>query len=256
MSSHADSLAPPSEARSREAGFTLIELMVSLALLAVILSLLVGGLKVLSQSWDANSRRIDAIDMLSRAADILRRDAAGLQRIVATVGGAPRYLFTGTHDQLAFVTLEPPYPTAEGAYFVSYSVAANGPQTDLVRARARYRHGMQAFPGATPANEVRLLEGPYRYRFAYAQKSAGGGKWQTSWHDTTRLPELVRLQILDARRNELVSSPIVVAISADAELACLSEKARMCSSKTKGALNAQSAGTGSPADDTDNTGDK
>ena len=225
----------------------------SLALLAVILSLLVGALRVLSQSWDANAKRIDALDMLSRAADILRRDASGLQRVVATIGGAPRFVFTGTRDQLAFVTLEPPYPTAEGAYFVSYSVAANGPDTDLVRARARYRHGMQTFPGATPANQVRLLEGPYRYRFAYAQKSAGGGKWQDTWRDPTRLPELIRLQILDARRDELVSSPVVVAIAADAELSCLSEKARICSSKAKGALKPADAGANS---DVDNEGDK
>ena len=110
------------ERSAREAGFTLIELLVSLTILGVILGLLGAGMRVLSQNSDAHAERIDTLDMLSRAADILTRDAAGLQRVVATVGTAPRFLFTGTPDHLSFVTLEPPYPSASGPYFISYSV--------------------------------------------------------------------------------------------------------------------------------------
>ena len=84
---------------AREAGFTLIELLVSLTILGVILGLLGAGMRVLSQNSDAHAERIDTLDMLSRAADILTRDAAGLQRVVATVGTVPRFLFTGTPEQ-------------------------------------------------------------------------------------------------------------------------------------------------------------
>jgi general secretion pathway protein J len=232
------SLAPRPRACAREGGFTLIELLVSLTILSVILGLLSGGLRVISKNWDVNAARIERLDMVARAADILRRDAAGMQRLVAMRdGGGPRYVFSGSQNQLEFVTLEPPYPSAAGPYFVSYSVAPNGPEADLIRARAPYRQGLETFPGATPANRVPLVEGPYRYRFAYAEKSAGASAWRTSWSNPTRLPDLIRLQILDAR-NVPVAASLVVALRADAELGCLAEKAEVCSAKSGGALKA------------------
>jgi general secretion pathway protein J len=225
--------------QAREAGFTLIELMVSLTILGVILALLAGALRVISKNWEANTDRIETLDMLSRAADILRRDAAGLQRVVTTSGGAaPSYVFTGAEDHLSFVTLEPPYPTASGPYFVDYSLARNGPAVELIRARALYRKGMESFPGATPANRVRLAEGSYRYRFAYADKSIGTAGWRSSWPDRLRLPDLIRLQVVDARSNAPVGASLVVAVRADAELGCLAEHAKVCSAKSDGLLTA------------------
>lgn len=230
---------------SREGGFTLIELLVSLTILAVILGLLTSGLRVISKNWDVNAKRIETLDMMSRAADILRRDAAGMQRLVAvSMTGAPRYVFSGAPDHLAFVTLEPPYPTAAGAYFVDYSLARNGPDVELVRARAPYRQGMETFPGATPANRVSLVEGPYRYQFAFAEKSGATAGWRSSWPDATRLPDLIRLQVVDARSNAPVSASLVVAVRADAELGCLAGNATVCSAKSGGQLKAQAETTG------------
>ncbi len=161
----------------------------SLTILSMILGLLAGSLRVISKNWEANSERIETLDMVSRAGDILRRDAAGLQRIVAVNATVPRYrVRRARRTSLSFVTLEPPYPSAAGPYFVNYSVAPNGPEAELVRARAPYQQGLQTFPGATPANRVRLVEGHYRYHFAYADKSAGVGMWRNAWPYSTRLP--------------------------------------------------------------------
>jgi general secretion pathway protein J len=234
-----------SGARRGERGFTLIELLVSLTILGTILALLGGALRVMSKNWDANAERIDTLDMVSRAADILQRDTAGLQRVIALNGGTPYFVFTGTVHQLSFVTLEPPYPTASGPYFVDYSVAANGPARELVRARARYEHGMQTFPGATPANRVSLGLGNYEFRFAYASKRSGATQWQDTWPHNDQLPDMIRLQMIDMQRKQPVSAPVVVTVPADAELACLGDKAKVCSAKSGGALKklAQSTST-------------
>ncbi len=231
-----NSVTSESRPPTREDGFTIIELLVSLTILGVTLGLLAGGLSVLSHSWEAHAERIETLDMVSRAADILRRDVSGLQRVVAVRRESPRYLFKGTQDNLSFVTLEPPYPSAAGPYYVSYSVIPNGPNVDLIRARARYQRGLMAFPGATPANRVPLLQGPYRYVFDYADKSSGTGVWRNSWPYSTRLPDLIRLQIVNAKGKTPVAPPLVVAVRADAELSCLAEKAKVCSAKSGGEL--------------------
>ena len=235
-----NSIAHP-HGSGRESGFTLIELLVSLTLLSVILGLLAGAIGVFSKNWDVNTQRIETLDMVARASDILRRDAAGMQRIAVVKERAPHYVFTGTDTTLSFITLEPPYPSAAGPYFIQYSVAPNGKNTELIRARARYQRGMEAFPGATEANRVRLVQGRYRYHFAYADKSAGAGQWRTSWTSANRLPQLIRLQIFDVQKDVPLAPPLVVALRADAELGCLSQKPAACSAKSNGALTGQSA---------------
>ena len=105
----------PGRENARDGGFTLIELLVSLTLMSVVLGLLGAGLKALSKNWGINTQRVEFIDMVSRTYDILSRDAGGFQRIIAGDGTEdPHYLFTGTSQNLRFVTLEPPYPSEPG----------------------------------------------------------------------------------------------------------------------------------------------
>jgi general secretion pathway protein J len=220
-------------ARRGERGFTLIELLVSLTLLAVILGLLGGGIRVLSRGAERNADRIQTLDMLSRAFDILKRDAAGLQRLAVMRARKPSYLFTGSPTHLSFVTIEPPYPTAEGPYFVDYSVSG---KAELIRARAPFELGMMAFPGATPANRVSLVMGQVEFRFRYGRRTPNGLVWQDSWTFPTRLPHLIRLDIIDTRTRLLVLPPLTVPIRADAEINCLEQDVIICSANPNGEL--------------------
>jgi general secretion pathway protein J len=88
---------------------------------------------------------------------------------------------------------------------------------------------------------VRLLQGPYRYQFTYAQKGAGARQWRNNWPFPTRIPDLIRLEILDKRSDTLISPPMIVAVAADAELNCLSEKSKVCSPKSGGDLGGEGA---------------
>jgi len=213
-----------------QAGFTLIELLVSLTLLGVILALLTNALQVVSKNWDAHARAIDDLDMLSRAADILQRDIAGLQRVTSALDERnPRFLFAGDASHLSFIALEPPFPTEAGPYFIDYSVAPSGSGLELVRARAPYEAGMPGFSGASPANRVSLLQGPYAYRFTYAESTNGRLNWYPRWPFDQRLPALIRLDVLDAQSGEPAGPGMVAAVRAGAELGCISIEAGPCS---------------------------
>ncbi len=233
-------VAPERARNSRESGFTLIELLISMTILGVILALLGTAIKVLTWNSEARIARIDTLDMILRASDILNRDTSGLQRIVAPPPGRPKYLFIGTATRLGFVTLEPAYPTPPGPYFIDYSIAPKGKSAELIRARALYSQGMNAFPGATPANQVRVIEGPYRFQFSYAQKNGGERRWLTAWPFPSRLPDLVRLEVFDATSGAPAFAPIIVSISTNAELNCLDEDAKLCSARNGGDLVASS----------------
>lgn len=230
----------PMVPQMRERGFTLIELLVSMTLLTMILGLLGIGLRVIARDWDKSVERIDQIDMISRAHEILRRDIHGLQRLISTSGSKPTFLFKGNQDGMTFVVVEPPFPTQPGLYFINYSVKSNGSNSDLVRARAQFQPKMISFPGATPANKVSLIQGPYRYRFAYSETSNLQRRWHDSWPFETRLPDLIRLQVSYASGTGTLLPPIIAAVKADAELSCLGAEIPFCSAKTGGELSTQS----------------
>jgi general secretion pathway protein J len=233
----------PSSSRHGQHGFTLIELLISLTVMAVILMLIGGALRVMGRNWDANAARIETLDMVSRAFDLFARDAANLQRITMP-SDALAYLFSGTAESLAFVALEPPRPGEAGLYFIAYTLEPNGGNAELVRSRARWRQGMERFPGATPANRVPLLTGPYVYRFAYGSTVGGKQSWSADWTFANRLPDLIRLDVLDRSGARALGPPMIVRTRADAELDCLALQPALCSAKTGGAL--QVAKTGAP----------
>jgi len=217
-----------------ESGFTLIELLVSLTILTMILGLLSAALRTLSKNWTANVNGIEKLEMLSRAYDIFDRDISGIRRLIRITDENRRFVFTGTESHLSFVTSEPPYPTAAGLYFVNYSSVANGAGMELVRARALYQSKMFEFPGATPANRVSLLTGPFKYQFSYAQRGAHAGKWLASWKEPNRMPDIIRLEVIDARSGAVVAQPFIVALRTDAELGCVSASSDGCSARSDG----------------------
>ena len=220
----------------RQHGFTLIELLISLTVMAVVLMLLAGSLRLMGRNWDANAARIETLDMVSRAFDLLVRDMGNLRRIVGS-SGTPTYIFAGTSEHLAFVALEPPQPTEAGLYFIAYTVEAEGRSgLELIRSRAAYKQGMDRFPGATPANRVPLLQGLYRYRFAYGRMIKGEPSWSGAWRSENRLPDLIRLEMIDGNGASVLASPMIVRVRSDAELECLTLQPGMCSAKSGGQL--------------------
>jgi len=232
-----------------ERGFTLIELLVSLTILVVILGILSSALRVLSQNWNSHANRIERLEMVARAFDIFQRDVSGFRRLVQTSATGKHFIFVGTGDHLSFVTTEPAYPTSPGAYFVDYSTSGNGSSLELLRARAPYSAGMQVFPGATPANSVPIIQGPYKFQFSYARKNGREGLWSPSWRKTTELPDLIRLKIIDALSGVEISQPFVAALRTDAEMGCLSHGSDSCTTRTGGQISqvgglASSAQTG------------
>lgn len=226
---------------NREGGFTLIELLVSLTILTVILAVLSAALSNISKNWNANVDGIGQLEMLSRAYDIFERDISGIRRLTRVTGHNLRFIFTGTQSRLSFVTMEPPYPTAPGLYFVDYSSVPNGPQMELVRARAPYQSKMFEFPGATPASEVSLLAGPFRYQFSYAQKGERSENWLASWSKQNRMPDLIRLEVIDIRNGAAVTHPFVVALRTDAEMGCTTRSSTSCSALGNGELGQEAA---------------
>lgn len=238
---------------AKQAGFTLVELLVSILLMGLVLAGLGAGLSTVARGWDRHSSHLANQDMLLRAQSQLIRDIGSIERISWTTtaalgqiqtqagttqsdaaedaendnGGAsdrtPRFVFEGKPDRVRFVAIEPPRPSRPGPYILSYGASAGG---ELERSRVRFHPDIKDLETLTFKDPVTLVSGPYRYRFSYGEQfSAEDGisnawRWFPAWPHTDKLPSLIKLEVRNARSGTLALAPIVVRPRIDAEPAC------------------------------------
>jgi general secretion pathway protein J len=185
--------------RSGEQGLTLIELLLSLAILAILTGFLAGGLSMARQAFGAD-----------RASEIGSETSAAIQTVAALVGSAlpARFDGAGPKDALGFDG------RGNAISFVGLSEGRSlrgGPHKIVLR-----RSGSDivvdfaALNGArakdSPATRVVVLSGVREIRIGYFGTVDAKVKpaWRTDWVRAERLPDLVsiRIEFEDERRNE------------------------------------------------------
>jgi prepilin-type N-terminal cleavage/methylation domain-containing protein len=213
----------------RQAGVTLIELVVALTVVALTLAAAATGLRLLGRSGDRGTQLIARHDMLSRGVDALRRDIERLERVVRRRERDAEFVFHGDEKSLVFVAVEPPVPSEPGPYFILYSVEQGGNGGTLVRSRAPYDGSAKDIRRLRTQDDVVVLEGPFSLRFSYFERKEGQDRWVSRWRHRDRLPGLIRLDVGDL-------PPLVFRPRSDAEVGCVKDSPGSCSIRSDGVL--------------------
>jgi prepilin-type N-terminal cleavage/methylation domain-containing protein len=181
--------------RPGEAGLTLIELLVSLALLAVLTGFLAGGL-VMGRRALAADRVAGQGGETDAAIEVVAR-LVGSALPAAAVGEG----LEGRADSISFVGLSEGHALGGGPY--KFSLRRNG--LDVIVEAAPLLTGADHRDSPSQANAV-VLTGVRAVRFGYFGKAntAAASGWRSDWHGIDHLPDLVSIQIdfEDERRNE------------------------------------------------------
>jgi general secretion pathway protein J len=217
--------------RRAEAGFTLLELLAAIAVMAIMLGSASTALSVLSDAAIRGATQTDRVDMIARGLAAVRNDIAGMRRVIIADDSKSRFLFRGENRIIQFVLIEPGYPSDPGAYLVTYSVRNSGGQTQLVRSREAFDSGRrQRDRNRKDPSEVVIIDGPYRMEFGYLARTARDARWTAKWADQRSMPQLVRLQITPTVANLPAIADLVVYPRIDAEMTCVAGK-QPCNTK-------------------------
>lgn len=181
-------------------GFTLLETMVALALLAVMLAMLFAGLRTGIRAWDAGSDRGDRANQVLLAYGFLRKEltAAFPWRFKDPL--SVRLAFAGERERLRFVSMRPAEIGGGGLAFVSFEFeSARGAQKTgrLVMRRAFASAPDRDFSPVEDAQKFALLEGVAEARFEYfgTENETTPPTWSERWDYPQRMPSHVRLQL-------------------------------------------------------------
>ena len=185
--------------RCGEQGLTLIELLLALAILAVLTGFLAGGLSI--------GRRAFVAD---RSSEIRGETDGAIQAVSSLIASAlpvpatpnTGIVFDGRQVSLTFVGLSEGRALRGGPHTIVLRRSGGDLVVDMVRSSPE-AVGSAAVP---PSTRVVALSGVRDVRFSYfgSMKPAEPPGWQAQWFRAERLPDLVSIQIDfdDPLRNE------------------------------------------------------
>lgn len=186
--------------RSRAQGFTLIELMVALLLMAGIASILYGSLALASQSWDRGEAKADQASDMRAALTYLRAQLS--EQYPQRIWKSPEVslMFAGEREELRYAAVLPERVAGGGVYYFRLAVARNGDKSQLVQERAIPDASSLQAPEFANAERSVLADDIAELRISYFGRDANAAElaaptWRDRWEDPQRLPLLMRLDV-------------------------------------------------------------
>jgi general secretion pathway protein J len=202
---------------SRQSGFTLLEIMIATVLLAIMMGLLMGGMRIGADSWGQGERLAERTSRLLVVDNFLRSHLSDVKPLfeIATdpgqAGMPPRLMFGGGPALLEYVGALPPQVRG-GLYRFRLYLAQEGGRSDLKLSMRPFSAGGAG--GGEPIEDLLVLEEVESVRVAYYKKSPAEGesRWLEEWKESF-LPSLIRIDI--ELRGEPAWPSIVVAPRAE-----------------------------------------
>ncbi|MBU0484147.1 MAG: prepilin-type N-terminal cleavage/methylation domain-containing protein [Proteobacteria bacterium] len=108
-------------------GFTLLELLISLAIMSVIVTVIFGGLRVGVRAWDKGESLVDSQQRLRIVPELVRKQIASLTMPEVLKKDSKWFFFEGDNRSMAFFSNISLYPEHEGGIvYVRYLVSEVG----------------------------------------------------------------------------------------------------------------------------------
>ena len=177
------------------AGFTMVELLVSLAVLSLIALVMVSGLRFVVRAVASTDSRREGLEELTLGLSVLRGELERAEPLMQKVGQRELALFEGTPDRLRFVNVEPPYLAGPPYLAYEYAVTLDDGSYRIDLRRAPFdpeKPDLAVVEGAEPRALLRLAP---KVQFTYFGKLRESDRpaWHEEWPSSSHLPSAIRL---------------------------------------------------------------
>lgn len=176
----------------RQCGFTLIEVLVALALMAMIATILITSLQIGGMAWQRVTRTTSQNDDIAQTQDFLRRRLSTLYPYAGDSDHARRSALLSANEGYLEFTSDAPDAVDSG--MTRYRLSVDRSSGDLeVQSRSDIDG---SFPEVDRWATERLLRHVDSFAVQFWQPANGSpGRWVDRWDDLTLVPPLIRIDI-------------------------------------------------------------
>jgi general secretion pathway protein J len=203
---------------NREAGFTLIEALVALALTGLVLSALATLTAQFLPNWNRGIDRIQHSELIGISMQRIAADLASAEFVPAN-REKPKPLFDGSALAVTLVRTAIGPNAGIGLDVIRIGEISDHGTLITVRSRAAFAPlplGVSPSEQLHLSDPVVLLRAPLRLSFAYAGPDQ---VFRDEWHDADRLPVAIRLTVRNAANDHVLAVSTVTPVHVDAPAA-------------------------------------
>lgn len=184
----------------RSEGFTLLELMLTMTLLAVVTLIVASALRIGTRAWEKGTRKVTAIQSPRTVLDAFKHQLRSALPHQLVWDGETVFLFSGESKQIQFVSVSSLYRQMNGgAFLVTYRVseAPEGEAVSITEENLAKIDWADRLQMSTDEEGRTLVDGAGSFSFEYAKDPAQDEAliWETRWDSREKggLPAAVKL---------------------------------------------------------------
>lgn len=178
-------------------GFTLVELLVAIAILGLFASATFGAVRTAGRSLDAGLQRANTTEVERSVTDFLRRQLAQLTPTRLPDGDESRLAFAADRSRLKFIAPAPQYSPGAGLLVLELVLLKTDGHTSLVLKFGPFDPGAAELKFTDASERSVLAEdiGDMAFEYFGAEVEDDRPTWKSAWRAEADLyPTLVRLR--------------------------------------------------------------
>ena len=194
-------------------GFTLIELVLALSIVAIMVTILFGGLRVGLRAWQRGEARAATLQHSRSMTQLLDEALGGIYPYMGlTEQGTvtPVIYFKGEADRVYFVTVSPPVPLAATIPFVAITLAMDTGSVPGLAIREKAMPNFDPFEPIAPIVVDPTIAG---VKFRYLRDA---GSWEEAWDSVEErtVPRAIEVTLTTTTANNGTENlpPLVIPI--------------------------------------------
>ncbi len=185
--------------RARQAGFTLLEMLVALMVLALLVSLVYGMVRIGAHSWESGAAQIEASDAMRIGWTFLQRSLNNAKAVPSKQEDQAGVHFFGTSERLEFVADMPAYLGAGGLHALGLGLERDpqGALPQLVLQRIPLGDYESALNNPDQLQRAVLADAVTHLAMSYygSPDPSVSPEWQAEWSGIAQLPILVKVEV-------------------------------------------------------------
>jgi general secretion pathway protein J len=175
-------------------GFTLLEIVLALSIVAAMLAIVFGALRVGIRAWQGGEARTESLQHARSLSALFAQSIGGAVPYLNTAGGGaqPEVLFQGEEERVSFATVAPPFPLAAAIAFTAVTMSVDEGERPGFAIREKALPNDDPFELSPP---VLVDPSLTAIRFRYLRDAEGS--WEDRWDGAQErsLPRAVEVTV-------------------------------------------------------------